>query len=120
MASHKRKRFKRSGNFFVYIVQCADGNYYTGYTLDIKQRIRLHNNGKGAKYTRDRKPVRLVWCKEYKYFKNAFLEEKRIKGLRRQQKEKLINEFNSNAVSYLNRIWRRERHNNETMVRVTI
>jgi len=50
----------------------------------------LHNNGKGAKYTRDRRPVRLVWRKKYRYFKLAFLEEKRVKSLTRQQKEKLI------------------------------
>lgn len=76
----------------MYMVECSDGTYYTGYTPDIERRIELHNNGKGARYTRDRRPVRLAWYKEYKYFKKAFLEEKRIKGLTRKQKEKLINE----------------------------
>ena len=88
----KRKVFKRLGNFCVYIVQCRDGSLYTGYTPDIERRIALHNNGKGAKYTRDRIPVRLVWCKKYKYFKKAFLEEKRIKLLTRKQKEELVND----------------------------
>jgi len=52
----------------------------------------VHNDGKGAKYTRDRRPVKLVWHREYKYFKKAFLEEKRIKKLTRKQKEELVNE----------------------------
>lgn len=85
------KRFKRSGRFFVYIVECCDRTYYTGYTPDIEKRIKLHNAGKGAKYTRDRRPVKLIWYREYKYFKKAFLEEKRIKMLTRAQKEKLVN-----------------------------
>jgi putative endonuclease len=84
------KKFKRKGSFFVYITQCKDKTYYTGYTPNLKRRIKLHNKGQGAKYTRDRRPVKLVWSKEYKYFKLAFLEEKRIKRLTRKQKEKLV------------------------------
>jgi putative endonuclease len=83
-------KFVRKGRFFVYIVECSDKTYYTGYTPDIKRRLSLHNNGNGAKYTSTRRPVRLVWCKEYKYFKPAFLEEMRIKKLSRKQKEKLV------------------------------
>jgi len=83
-------KFKRKGQFFVYILQCSDETYYTGYTADLNNRLKLHNEGKGAKYTRDRKPTRLVWYKECKYFKRAFLEEIRIKRLSRKQKEKLI------------------------------
>ena len=85
-----KKRFVRKGRFFVYIVKCLDGTYYTGYTPCLANRIRLHNAGKGAKYTRDRRPVKLVWHKSYRYFKNAFLEEKRIKTLERKQKIKLV------------------------------
>ena len=87
----KKRRFARSGIFFVYMLECKDGTYYTGYTPDIAKRIELHSNGKGAKYTRDRRPVRLVWSREYRYFKKAYLEEKRIKRLSRKQKEDLIN-----------------------------
>ncbi|MFC1645811.1 GNAT family N-acetyltransferase [Candidatus Omnitrophota bacterium] len=86
-----RKKIKRSGKFYVYIVKCNNGTLYTGYTNNLKSRIALHNNGKGAKYTRDRRPVKLVWSKKHRYFKNAFLEEKRIKKLTRIQKEQLIN-----------------------------
>ncbi len=86
----KKRQFKRVGTFCVYIVECCDKTYYTGYTPDLKKRIALHNKGKGAKYTRDRLPVKLLWHKEYRYFKNAFLEEKRIKRLPREKKERLI------------------------------
>jgi len=86
-----QRKFKRTGRYYVYILECSDGTYYTGYTPDIQNRIKLHNAGKGAKYTRDRRPVRLAWRKEYKYFKRAFLEEKRIKSLTRKQKEELLN-----------------------------
>ena len=92
MIRQKKKRiFKRSGSFFVYIIECSDGTYYTGYTPDINKRIQLHNAGKGAKYTKTRLPAVLVYAKEYKYFKKAFLEEKRIKRLTRRQKELLVN-----------------------------
>jgi len=85
-----KRKFKRSGKFFVYILECADGTYYTGYTPDIDRRLGLHNRGKGARYTRDRRPVELKWHKAYRYFKLAFLEEKRIKALTRKEKEDLI------------------------------
>lgn len=92
MKARKRRIFKRQGAFCVYILECRGGTYYTGSTNNLEKRIELHNIGKGAKYTRDRRPIKLVWSKEYKYFKKAFLEEKRIKGLTREQKEKLVNE----------------------------
>ncbi len=85
------RKFIRKGKFYVYILKCKDDTYYTGYTNDLPNRVKLHNQGKGAKYTRDRRPVKLAWSKEYKYFKKAFLEELEIKKLTRKQKEKLIN-----------------------------
>jgi len=87
----KRKPFKREGRFWVYIVECADKTFYTGYTPDLVNRINLHNSGKGAKYTRGRLPVTLAWCRKYRYFKKAVLEEERIKKLTRQEKEHLVN-----------------------------
>ena len=84
------KKFKRYGRYYVYILECQDGTYYTGYTPDIKKRIELHNKGKGAKYTRGRRPVKLAWCKEYRQFKPAFKVEKIIKQLTRLQKEALV------------------------------
>jgi putative endonuclease len=85
-----RQKFRREGGFYVYIVICSDGTYYTGYTPDLERRVRLHNDGRGAKYTRGRRPVELVWSREYKYFRKAFSEEKRIKKLTRSQKEELV------------------------------
>src|SRR3989338_3824791 len=84
------KKFKRSGKFWVYIVECFDDTFYTGYTPDLENRIKLHNAGRGAKYTRDRRPVKLVWCKEYCQFKSAFKLERVIKALTRKQKEMLV------------------------------
>ena len=66
------KKFKRRRVFYVYVLECQDGTYYTGYTNDLENRLKLHNKGIGAKYTRDRRPVKLVWYEEYKYFKKAF------------------------------------------------
>ena len=88
-----KRAFTKQGEFFVYILQCQDGTFYTGHTNDLAKRLKLHNKGKGARYTRGRRPVELVWHKEYKYFKRAFLEESRIKKLTRKQKKKLIDEY---------------------------
>ncbi len=85
-----KKKFIRVGKFYVYIVKCNDSTLYTGYTPDINRRIKLHNAGRGAKYTKQRRPVKLVWFKEYRYFKNAFMEEKRIKKLPRAKKQELV------------------------------
>ena len=83
-------KFIRSGKFFVYIVRCRDGTLYTGYTNNLERRIKLHNEGKGAKYIRARRPIELVWSKEYKYFKKAFQMEMRIKKLTKLEKELLV------------------------------
>jgi putative endonuclease len=91
MKKRKKRKFKRSGKFWVYIVQCSNKAFYTGYTPNLKKRIELHNAGKGAKYTRDRRPVKLVWSKKYKKFKPAFKLEKIIKQLTRLEKESLVN-----------------------------
>ena len=75
---------------FVYIVRCADGTFYTGYTIDIEKRIKIHNAGKGAKYTKTRLPVKLVY---HEIFENKSLAMKRkyqIKQLSRQDKTKLF------------------------------
>jgi putative endonuclease len=87
-------KFKRTGNFHVYILRCSDGTYYTGYTPDLGRRVDLHNKGRGAKYTRTRRPVELAWCKEFRYFKLAFKAEQDVKKLNRKQKQRLISEYN--------------------------
>ena len=86
-----RKSIRRKDRFFVYILECSDGTYYTGYTPNIKRRVELHNTGMGAKYTRGRGPVKLVWKKEYQDFKSALKTEMIIKKLTRGRKEELVN-----------------------------
>lgn len=86
----KRKRF---GKHYVYIVECRQGMYYTGYTVDLERRVAKHNSGHGAKYLRNKLPVKLVYSKEYKYFKIAYKAEREIKKLSRQAKEALVREY---------------------------
>ena len=85
-----QRKFKRSGQFYVYILECMDGSYYTGHTNDIQRRIKQHNQGKGAWYTRIKGAAKVVWRKEYHQFKSAFITEKRIKTLTRKEKESLV------------------------------
>ena len=75
---------------YCYIVECADGTYYTGWTLDPQKRVDVHNKGRGAKYTRMRLPVRLVYMEEQPDRKSAMKREIAIKRLGRNGKRKLI------------------------------
>ncbi|MDD5454723.1 MAG: GIY-YIG nuclease family protein [Candidatus Ratteibacteria bacterium] len=84
------KKFKRRGVFYVYILKCQKGTYYTGYTNNLKNRIKLHEKGLGAKYLRGKSPLKLVYIKQYKYYKNAINAERDIKKLSRRQKEELV------------------------------
>ncbi|MDD6460254.1 MAG: GIY-YIG nuclease family protein [Absicoccus porci] len=77
-------------NNYVYIVQCADATYYTGWTNDLKKRIEAHNAGKGAKYTKSRQPVQLVYYETYATKSEAMAREYAIKQLSRQEKAQLI------------------------------
>ena len=75
---------------YCYIVECADGTYYTGWTTDPKRRVAMHNKGRGAKYTKIRLPVKLVYVEEQLDRKTAMKRELAIKKLKRDGKEKLI------------------------------
>lgn len=73
--------------YFVYVLECNDGTLYTGISSDINRRIEEHNNSKlGAKYTKVRRPVRLIYSKEFEDRSAALVEEARIKKLSRIQK----------------------------------
>jgi putative endonuclease len=87
---------KRIDKFYVYIVRSADGTYYTGYTNSLEDRIKLHNKGHGAKYLRGRGPIKLVYAKEYRYYKYALHAERNLKKLTRKQKEELIRLYERN------------------------
>ena len=82
---------KRSGGFFVYMLKCSDKTYYTGYTPDVTGRLDAHNRAKGAKYTRGRLPVELVWQKKYRTKGRAMSVEAAVKKLSREQKQELVN-----------------------------
>ena len=71
------------------MVECDDNTYYTGYTNDLEHRIKKHNQGKGAKYTRGRTPVNLVYKEEYDSQSKAMRREYEIKKLTRKEKEEL-------------------------------
>jgi putative endonuclease len=77
---------------YVYIVKCADGTYYTGYTNDLKRRIKQHNAGEGAKYTKGRRPVELVHSEQFETKSEAMKREYKIKQLKRQSKIEIINQ----------------------------
>jgi putative endonuclease len=78
--------------YFVYILKCSDDTLYTGITTDIKRRVEEHNNSdKGAKYTKVRRPVTLVYSEELENRSVASKREYEIKQLKRQEKLKLIN-----------------------------
>ena len=75
---------------YTYIVRCSDGSLYTGWTNRLDRRIREHNEGKGAKYTKSRRPVSLVYWETFPTKEEAMRREAAIKRLSRAQKEKLL------------------------------
>ncbi|EMA40941.1 GIY-YIG nuclease family protein [Halobiforma nitratireducens] len=74
----------------VYVLECADGSLYTGYTTDLERRVAEHDDGDGAKYTRGRTPVELVHHERYETRSAAMSREYEIKQLSRQEKERLV------------------------------
>ena len=77
-------------SWYVYILRCGDGTLYTGTTDDVERRLAAHRSGKGAKYTRGRGPLELVYTEELPDKSAALKREYAVKQLRREEKEKLI------------------------------
>ena len=75
---------------YTYILRCADGTYYCGWTNNLDRRLKAHNEGKGAKYTRSRRPVALVYYEAFSTKEEAMRREYEIKQLPRKKKEELI------------------------------
>ena len=75
--------------FFAYLLLCADGSYYAGYTPDLTRRVAVHNAGKGAKYTKSRLPVTLVYFEEFDSEHAAKSREWHLKRLSHREKEAL-------------------------------
>ena len=74
---------------YTYIVECSDGTLYTGWTTSLEKRVKVHNSGKGAKYTRSRVPVKLVYFESFETKQEAMRREWEIKQLTREEKKKL-------------------------------
>ena len=79
---------------YVYILSCSYNTLYTGWTNDLERRINVHSSGKGAKYTRGRLPVKLVYFEKFNDKKLAMKREYAIKRLSREEKLKLIKDWN--------------------------
>ena len=77
-------------NCYCYIVECADGTYYTGWAVDPERRVTVHNKGRGARYTRMRLPVRLVYVEPQPDRTTAMKRERAIKKMTRAGKQKLF------------------------------
>lgn len=76
--------------WYLYILRCADGTLYTGITTDVEARLETHRSGKGAKYTRGRTPLELVYREECEDHSQALKRELAVKAMSREQKQKLI------------------------------
>ena len=74
----------------MYLVRCADSTLYCGWTTDLEKRVRAHNSGQGAKYTRSRRPVKLVYAEEFAEKQEALSREWHLKRLSRAEKIRLI------------------------------
>jgi predicted GIY-YIG superfamily endonuclease len=78
---------------YVYILRCGDGSLYTGIAKDLESRLEQHRAGRASRYTRSRLPIVIVWSGEVGSWSAALREERRIKALRKAQKEELLLEF---------------------------
>lgn len=76
--------------YYVYVILCEDDSFYTGYTGNLDSRIRLHMNGKAARYTRIHKPKKLVYVEQFDSRTEAMRRERRVKRLNHRQKLELI------------------------------
>ncbi|OFW76923.1 MAG: hypothetical protein A2201_08260 [Alicyclobacillus sp. RIFOXYA1_FULL_53_8] len=78
---------------FIYILECKDGTFYTGYTTDVARRLSMHSRGKGAKYTRSRLPVSLVYTEEAASHSSGLRRELDIKSMTRMEKQTLVSNW---------------------------
>jgi len=81
--------------YYCYILECVDGTYYAGWSTDPERRLKQHNAGQGARYTRSRRPSMLVYTEEHPTRSAAMQREIALKRLTRQQKQTLINQYST-------------------------
>ncbi len=84
-------------NNYMYILECSDGSLYTGWTNDLAKRVKAHNIGQGAKYTKGRRPVRLCYWEAFGTKQEAMRREAQVKRLTRAEKMKLITNGNEDS-----------------------
>jgi putative endonuclease len=89
---------KLDSEFYCYMVECADGSFYTGWTKDPERRIKEHNAGRGALYTKWRRPVSLTYLEEVEDHSAALRREHAIKKLTRKQKLALVKEYQEHKL----------------------
>lgn len=83
-----RQEGRRENMNYTYIVRCRDGTLYTGWTNNLEKRMEAHNSGKGARYTKSRRPVKLVYYEEFETKEEAMSREYAIKHMKKSKKEK--------------------------------
>lgn len=88
---------------YAYLVRCSDNSLYAGWTNNIEKRIKSHNDGTGAKYTKSRRPVTLAYLEEFDTKSEAMKREAALKKMTHQQKEKLTESFNRSDLSSFSR-----------------
>jgi predicted GIY-YIG superfamily endonuclease len=76
--------------YYVYIILCKDGTYYTGYAKNVKRRVERHEKGQGARYTRIHKPKKIVYVEEFNSRNEAMKRERKIKSLSHSEKQHLV------------------------------
>jgi putative endonuclease len=77
-------------SYYVYVILCEDGSFYTGYTKNVNARMKLHMNGKGARYTRMHRPKKLVYTEQFKTRAEAMKRERKVKTMGHQKKRELV------------------------------
>lgn len=97
-------------SYYCYIVECADGTFYTGWSTDPERRTRTHNAGRGAKYTRQHGPVKLVYVESVPDRGQAMRRENAIKALSRPRKQRLIHDSPFSVMSGLETVNQEENH----------
>ena len=83
--------------YHVYVLRCSDNTFYTGYTTDVERRVREHDDGNGAKYTRGRTPVELIHVESFDSQSDAMSREYEIKQYSRAEKERLVESNDAEA-----------------------
>ena len=87
--------------YFCYLLECSDGSFYCGWTVNLEKRLGCHNRGKGARYTRSRLPVKLVYYEEIPDRSSAMSRERKLKRFRHSKKQKLIQGFSHDRTTGL-------------------